>query len=294
MVTSCRKIASIALVASTLLDQPESAKGLSSSFAFGIGKQGFKDFLSQKLPSDFSPVNEGGWSALNERYVSEVGSKNFHKFKATLPKDIDVVAAGGFDNLMKLAADPKAELVTLIKNNVQTSGKSDYKLEGSIDALVALLQSQGRGFNSISVDGEWVSVLSRQGKKSPKLQKILGKREKSKKAFSNFLVSSMEFENLSYTPRKNGVLKATVQYNPMAENFEIGPDGKIVLRRISAEISSVSFKYKNLPKVPLLPKIIRGGHLDFVYLDDDIRITKGNKGGLFVHFRPEFFEKTMS
>jgi hypothetical protein len=27
-----------------------------------------------------------------------------------------------------------------------------------------------------------------------------------------------------------------------------------------------------------------------VYLDKDLRITKGNRGGIFIHFRPEFLE----
>ena len=28
-----------------------------------------------------------------------------------------------------------------------------------------------------------------------------------------------------------------------------------------------------------------------LYLDDDMRITRGNRGGLFVHFRPDFLSK---
>ena len=40
-----------------------------------------------------------------------------------------------------------------------------------------------------------------------------------------------------------------------------------------------------------LPLKKKGGYLDVLYLDDDIRITRGNRGGLFVHFRPGFLEK---
>lgn len=113
---------------------------------------------------------------------------------------------------MKLAADPKAELTALIKDSLSSSGgKIDYTLDGKVDALVALLQSQGKGFSSVTVDGEWAPVLTRQGKKSAKLQKAINKKEKSTRAFSNFNVKTMEFDNLSFTPRKNGLLKAVVK-----------------------------------------------------------------------------------
>lgn len=288
------KIASIGLLLATLLSSPGSVESLvATPSAFGVGNAGFKGFLS-RLPPDFSAVNEGGWFALQNRYVTEVGTENFHKLKSSLPKDINVVAAGGYNNLLKLAADPKAELVTLIKNSLSSSGgKVDCTVDGKIDALVALLESQGKGFNSVMVDGEWAPVLSRQGKKSARLQKVISKRQKSTSAFSNFHVKNMEFDNLSYTPRSNGLLKAVVKYNPVAKNFDKGIDGKIVLRRISCDITAVTFKYWKLPtlRVPLKTD---QGFLDFLYLDDDIRVTRGNRGGLFVHFRPTFLEELTS
>jgi len=293
MATLYQTIVSIYLLLATLLSSPESVESLVvTPSAYGVGNAGFKGFLSQ-LPPDFSAVNEGGWFALQNRYVSEVGKENFQNLKSNLPKDIDVVAAGGFDNLIKLAADPKAELVNLIKSNLLSSGgKVDYSLDGKIDALVALLQSQGKGFNSVTVDGQWASVISRQGKKSSRLQKVISRREKAKKAASNFHVKAMEFENLSYTPRSNGLLTAIVKYNPVAKNFEKRSDGKIVLRRVSCDITNVTFKYCKLPTLPL-PLRKKGGYLDFLYLDDDIRVTRGNRGGLFIHVRPAFLDKLM-
>lgn len=281
----------IGLLLATVLSSYSSVEGLTTTpVAYGAGNAGFKGFLS-KLPPDFSAVNEGGWFALQNRYLSEVGRDNFNKFKGNLPEDINIVAVGGYDNLMKLAADPKAELVTLIKNNLSSSGgKVNYDIDGKIDALVALLQSEGKGFNSITVDGEWSPVLARQGKKSPRIQKVFNKREKATKALSNFHVKEMEFENLSYTPRSNGLVKAVVKFNPVAKNFETGVDGKIVLRRVSCDITDVTFKYWKLPTIPL-PLKRSGGYLDFLYLDDDMRITRGNRGGLFVHFRPAFLEE---
>lgn len=281
------------ILASALLS---SAYGYSNGYAtpaaaYGVGKPAFNEYRNT-LPKDYNVVKEGGWYALQQKYVSEVGKEKLSK--TSLPTDLDVVRVGGYNNLEKLAADPKAELVTLIVNNLRkTSGSGDYDQEGKIDALVALLKAEGKGFSSVKVDGEWSAVLSRQGEKSTKSQKFVGKKQKVTSSLSNFKVKAMEFENIVSTPRGNGLLKAVVKYNPIAKGFD-KKDGKIVLRRVSCDIVSATFKYWKFPTLsfPFLKK--KGGYLDFLYLDEDIRITKGNKGGLFVHFRPEFLEKAMS
>ena len=110
------------------------------------------------------------------------------------------------------ATDPKAELVTLIVDNLRdTDGTGDYGEEGKIDSLISLLQAEGKGFSSVTVDGEWSAVLSRQGKQSTKSQKFVGNKQKVASSFSNFKVGAMEFENLVSTPRGNGLLKAVVK-----------------------------------------------------------------------------------
>jgi hypothetical protein len=70
-------------------------------------------------------------------------------------------------------------------------------------------------------------------------------------------------------------------------------NGKIVLRRIMCDIIDASIKFWKLPtiKIPLRKK---GGYLDFLYMDEHIRVTRGNRGGLFVHFRPEFLEEKLA
>lgn len=280
------------LVAASFLG---SVSGLvSTPAAYGVGKAGF-DAYRASLPADFNVVKEGGYYALQQRYLNEVGKENYAKGKATLPETLSVVNVGGYDNIYKLAADPKAELVQLVVDNLKaTNGSGAYAGDGKIDALVALLQSKGQGFNSLKVDGEWMEVLNRQGKYSTKSQKFIGKRKKKVRPSSNFDVKGMSFINNVLTPRGNGALKATVKYTPVAKNFDKTADGKIVLRRIACDIIGATFKYKKLPKLslPFLKK--KGGYLDFLYLDDDIRVTRGNKGGLFVHFKPEYYEKVVS
>lgn len=75
----------------------------------------------------------------------------------------------------------------------------------------------------------------------------------------------------------------------MGEGFSKSVDGKVVLRRIACDIVGASWKFWFFPKIPL-PLRVKGGSLDFVYMDEDIRITRGNRGGLFVHFRPDFLK----
>mmetsp|Transcript_25028 Transcript_25028/g.28519 ORF Transcript_25028/g.28519 Transcript_25028/m.28519 type:complete len:105 (+) Transcript_25028:597-911(+) len=101
----------------------------------------------------------------------------------------------------------------------------------------------------------------------------------------------MEFVNAVLTPRGNGKLVANVKYNPVSSNYDTTHDGKIVIRRIACDIDGANFKYGRFPKLSLPFLKTKGGYLDFLYMDDDIRITKGNRGGLFVHFRPQYYEQ---
>lgn len=278
------------IIAAAFTVSPSSAfsSPTGTSSAYGIGKPGFDQFRAS-LPADFNVVAEGGYYALQQRYLSEVGRENFIKGKSTLPEATNIVNAGGFDNLYKLAADPKAELVQMIVDNLRkTGGNGKLEDNGKIDTLVALLQSKGEGFCSVKVDGEWEEVLSRQGKQSTNSQKFVSGKKKASLPTSTFNVKNMGFENTVLTRRGNGVLKADVKYNPVASNFDKTTDGKIVLRRIACDITGATFKYKQLPKLslPFLKK--KGGYLDFLYMDDDIRITRGNRGGLFVHLKPEY------
>jgi hypothetical protein len=88
-------------------------------------------------------------------------------------------------------------------------------------------------------------------------------------------------------------LLSVLQYNPVSNGFTQDVDGNIVVRRIMCDIVGAGFKYRWLPYLPL-PLRSKGGYLDFLYLDKDIRVTKGNRGGLFVHFRPDFLNQHLA
>ena len=164
---------------------------------------------------------------------------------------------------------------------------------GKITCLIGLLEAKGTSFDDSVVRGEWKAVYNKSGTKASKLQKIVGRKEKVVLTSSDFTDVGTFVNVARPTPRGNGVLTATVTYKPLSEGFAVTSDKKIILRRISADITGASFKYKSLPRLPL-PLRVKGGYLDFLYLDDDVRITRGNRGGVFVHVRPAVLEKMLA
>lgn len=241
-----------------------------------------KTFRS-KQPANYNAVQSGGWYALEQESTKELAARTFAKLRPNFPANLNVVECGGWYALEQHAADPKGALMAMIQSGDQTK----YNLQ----AITALLQAMGKGFDSDTVDGEWTLLLQRQGGKSPKLQKFVGKAEKIGSSTANFNVKSLEFYGTARL-LKYGLLKSTVSYLPVAENFE-GTKTSIILRRIACDIIGASWKFGRLPRLPL-PLRSKGGYLDFIYLDGDIRVTKGNRGGLFVHGRPSFVQKMLS
>jgi len=125
------------------------------------------------------------------------------------------VGAGGWNAVQKLSSDPKAELVSLVVSSLKNSGgQIDTTEGGKVDALLGLLYSRGKGYDSSLVDGDWRLVLSREGQKPPKIQKLVDKKAKVNTAENFFDVDSGIFSGINYTPRGNGKLKSAVKVRP--------------------------------------------------------------------------------
>lgn len=138
--------------------------------------------------------------------------EKFATLKKGFPADANVVKAGGWYNLQKLAADPKQELVGLIVDGLKEGRKmvefaSD---EEKLEALSILLYGKGKGFEADVVDGDWALVFSRQGKKSPKFQKLVGKKEKAGLSLNTFDIKSMTFSG-DVKILKKGLVHSTVK-----------------------------------------------------------------------------------
>lgn len=129
--------------------------------------------------------------------ISKEAQRNFQKWRPYLVhcNDFFASAAGGWRHVESLAENPKQELVNYIIMNANNNNEKVQVNDNdeTLHALVGLLQAQGKGYDSNIVEGDWVSVLSQQGRKSPKIQKLVGKREKRNNAHANFVSSERKF-----------------------------------------------------------------------------------------------------
>ncbi|GMI53373.1 hypothetical protein ScalyP_jg5671 [Parmales sp. scaly parma] len=164
----------------------------------------------------------------------------------------------------------------------------------AIKKEIASLTKLDKGFDADVVTGDWTLVYAKPSKASPKSQSFAIPVNKIGGDLSNFDPPAMKFYNIKKTPRGNGRLHITDKYWPTKDAFTKSDDGKrVVLRRIFCDIVQADFKYWKLPRFPL-PIRIKGGYLDFLYLDDQVRVTRGNLGGIFVHVREEVVASNFS
>ncbi|CAM9640918.1 unnamed protein product [Ectocarpus sp. 13 AM-2016] len=163
----------------------------------------------------------------------------------------------------------KAELMRLILDTSIEEKESAGAAE-EVDAIIGEFETLKRGFQEDSVDGEWVLCFTRNSEGSPSLQKALP----GDRGFQNFDVEAKQFTNIVRV--WGGKLKVVADVG-----YEIRPEepNKLVSTIVGAGV--------NLGPVRVpLPLTGRVGYLEFTYQDDDIRITRGNRGGLFLHMRP--------
>ncbi|CAB9520308.1 expressed unknown protein [Seminavis robusta] len=252
-------------------------------------------FVSKATPSPVC-ASRNRCSSLSVASTPLELQEKFAKIKPALPADLDVVSAGGWYNLQKTYAQesPKDALVQLIVEGlVDGNKKVEFAAkEERLNALLILLYAMGKGFEADVVNGEWSLVFSKQGKKSPRIQKAVGKKERAGQSSVVYDIQSMTFSG-GATILKKGKVASTVKYNPLSQGYSKTVDHKIVIRRIGCDIIGASWKFWFLPKIPL-PLRAKGGYLEFIYMDSDIQITKGNRGGLAIHFRPEYLEKKLA
>jgi PAP_fibrillin len=244
-------------------------------------------------------VAHGGYYHLEKVATAEYGLEKLRQEQNDGSLTLNVVSAGGWYKVQQLAADPKGMLVAMIVKGIQNKNGSDALTDETLNGLLALLEAQGKGFSADLVDGEWLSVLSKSSKSSPRLQKAVERQESKSLSLSSFSTSNFDIRQSKFsgsTPFFKGrvELSTTVAYNPVSAGFT-KRGSTIVLRRIACDIVGASLRLFRRFKIPLSWFFNKkGGYLDFVYLDSDIRVTKGNRGGVFVHFRPAFLERALA
>lgn len=187
------------------------------------------------------------------------------------------------DSLTGTTAQAKEDLLMAICNT-QNGGEAESqeaasRINGLIDTLAT--SPRGRDFSEAVVDGNWALVFTRNADGSPALQKLA--RTKPGGTFANFDVSQNRFENLVEFLDGQVKLSATVAYQPNATDAT----------RISCDIVDAELRVGGLLSLPL-PLRAQGGWLDFLYMDSDMRVTRGNLGGVFVHVRPAKLESMLA
>ena len=138
-----------------------------------------------------------------------------------------------------------------------------------------------RSFDGQQILGDWRLKYQEDGKESQRSQKVLS----GFPADSNFITDDKGrrvFRNFARLSKKRVTVVADVAYE-ISEDIPNRLVSDIVAAGITIQIGK-RFGWRPL-RIPLPLKGL--GWLDVTYLDDKIRITRGNRGGLFVHVRPE-------
>jgi hypothetical protein len=160
---------------------------------------------------------------------------------------------------------PRQQLLQAI-----VAGANDAEIERLAEDLAAAGGGERFPARAAAALGNWRLLWSRQGETANPLQRLLAGRVRN----FQIITDDGELENRVELP-----LGARVRAIARCE-----PDGP---SRTGVEISKVIFELGPLQaELPGVRQDSRG-FVDWLYLDNEIRITRGSKGSLFVHIRDE-------
>jgi hypothetical protein len=147
------------------------------------------------------------------------------------------------------------------------------------------------------VEGEWILVLQQKQHASPKAspptveRKLCDADNKDVLSFSNFDRARSLITGNSRFWKNLGTVNFELRYKTNPSKFSTR-GSSVVFRRISCDV--VENKVKLLgSRIPFKSRKSRGysSFLDFVYLDEEIRMTVNEQGDLFVHARPDAIQR---
>ena len=142
-----------------------------------------------------------------------------------------------------------------------------------------------RSFSEKEILGPWRLKYQLDGKKAQRSQKALAPDKTGHPADSDFITDDKGrkvFRNIARLSKKRVAVVADVAYE-----VSEGIPNRLLSDIVAASIQIQVGKRFGLPKIRV-PLPLKGlGWLDVTYLDDKLRVTRGNRGGLFVHIRPE-------
>ena len=134
-------------------------------------------------------------------------------------------------------------------------------------------------FDEEMILGDWQLRYQYNSKDATRSQKALS----GKPQFSNFITDDSGrkvFRNIAAVTKNRVQVVADVAYEPESSPGRLSST-------ICAAAVELSFGRRWNWKPLRVPLPLRGeGWLDVTYLSKDMRVTRGNRGGLFVHVRP--------
>eukprot|EP00968_Pinguiococcus_pyrenoidosus_P026912 scaffold7340_cov266-Pinguiococcus_pyrenoidosus.AAC.78 len=147
-------------------------------------------------------------------------------------------------------------------------------MEAVLDESITALEDSSANlrYEDATADGAWNLVYTRNGKKATRSQKV-APNDGQQQIFD---VANRSFDNLvTFSPKS--FLNAKVAYEPVVM------PGSSMVQRLDCRISKAVLQLR--PWLRLRLPLRGKGWLDFVYMDADLRVTKGNRGSSFVHVK---------
>lgn len=222
--------------------------------------------VGRVVPTSVNSVES--WYDAGKRLVSEV------------PPDVSAVSQEGV--LLKRYLQLNTILTT-------AEPMSDEVVEALI--LKAEAAAGPLKFDEQRVAGEWRQVFTRTAKEGTASQKALS-TDKTKASWQNFIRDDDDkpiFRNIIQVTKRRCEIIFDVAYDAPSADAEQA-------NRLTSSIATAGLYIKLGERFgwkPLrIPLPLKGeGWLDVTYQSDDMRITRGNRGGVFVHMRPEILTR---
>ena len=222
--------------------------------------------------SNFPPVDGGPESTTDKPAAKTESDAASDASRAALEASFAVEAAP--------VADPTAGAALLDALTGKTKGAD---LGPLIDACEECYDK--RSFDEKAILGPWRLKYQLDGKKAQRSQKLLAPDKTGFPADSDFINDDKGrkvFRNVARLSKKRVAVIADVAYE-----VSEGIPNRLLSDIVAASIQIQVGKRFGIPTLRI-PLPLKGlGWLDVTYLDDKLRVTRGNRGGLFVHVRPE-------
>lgn len=173
----------------------------------------------------------------------------------------------------------KVELISLLSTTAELNVPLDESRNAKLDSLLTSIEEEAPSVSLQDANGKWALLFVRNAEGAPYLQDLSNSREAVGGSFQTYNIASKQFYNTAELLGGRVTLSAAARFRPAPG----------AAARIDVDIESAALQIKGLPRIPL-PLKVSGGWLEFLYVDQDMQVARGNAGGVFVLVRPRLLE----